>query len=173
MGSFNILILTEDKYGVDFFKKLVQRFKKMNIMDKSWHIYVEWMHGKCNPKIERIINAKRRVRLGKIVVIADAEGDDKKEVIRFLSRHIPEDLKDLTKYVIFNDCIEEWICEGLGIERKGIHPIDCLSRWVGEGRKRDYEKYMLPDFADRIDIPTLRENNTEFSIFISEISRKD
>jgi len=165
--------LTEDKYGVDFFKKLVNRLKSMHVVDKSWHIYVEWMHGKCYAKTERIINAKRRVGLGKIVVAADAEGDDKEEVAEFLSRHIPEDLKALTKYVIFNDCIEEWVCEGLGIEHRGLHPVECLDRWLRENRKRGYEKFMLPDFAGKIDIKKLQNNNKEFSIFISEISTKD
>ena len=173
MVSFRILILTEDTYGVPFFKKLVKRLKNESIIDVSWQFSVEWMHGKCNPKLERILNAKRRLRIGKILMVADAEGENKKKVIELLDRHIPKDLKRLTKYVIFKDCIEEWVCEGLGIECKGLHPVDCLNRWAKRSRKEGYKKYMLPEFADRIDVEDLTKNNPEFSNFISEISRKD
>jgi len=34
----------------------------------------------------------------------------------------------------------------------------------------DYEKYMLPDFAEKIDINKLLENNKEFNEFLESIS---
>ncbi len=53
--SFNILILTEDFYGKDFFKDLISRLRREGYIKARHQIKLEWFPGKCNPKITRKI----------------------------------------------------------------------------------------------------------------------
>lgn len=170
MENSRMLILTEDRYGVDFFKKLVKRLKREELVERPRRIDVEWLHGKCNPKLTRVLLPKSVIPLERIIAAADAEGNNKDEVIEFIKQHIPAIFKDITRYVIFTYSIEEWICDGLGIEWRGGNPVDCLNKYLREVKDINYEKYMLPDFAEKIDINKLRENNKEFNQFLNEIS---
>ncbi|BDC17645.1 hypothetical protein [Acidianus sp. HS-5] len=83
----------------------------------------------------------------KILIFQDADGGDRKEVINEIKSH----LKELEKYVdkkifiIFSEEIEEWIIPN-------VHkPSDELKR-----RKR-YEKYYLPDYADMINFNNIQQ----------------
>lgn len=172
MENYRILILTEDRYGVDFFKKLIKRLKTNGLIKKSRRIDVEWLHGKCNPKLERILRSKLDIPLKLIIIVADAEGYYKNKIIKTIEKHIPSPFKNIVRYIIFSYSIEELICEGLGIRWRGNTPIDCLNRHLRKTRKIDYEKYMLPSFATKINLNKLR-GNKEFNKFLNYIIIKE
>lgn len=166
-SSSTILILTEDYYGPEFFKDLVDRLKRERFIEVSQRIKSEWFPGKCNPKLTRMLIPKSHI-LCKIIVVVDAEGGSKVDAKNRVNQHIPDNLKPVTKYIVFSYCIEEWICEGLGIGRSSYqHPVDCLNDHLRNTKGEDYEKHMLPDFVEEIDITRLLNNNQEFRDFLN------
>jgi hypothetical protein len=165
-----MLILTEDYYGPDFFKDLISRLRDMGLIRVSQRVKIDWFPGKCNPKITRILKAKTDM-LSKVIIVADAEGECIADARNRIDQHIPSNLRNITRYVVFPYCIEEWICEGLGIRRsKHTHPVVCLNDYLRRTRGEDYEKYMLPDFVDKIDINVLKNNNQEFKNFLQYVN---
>ena len=165
MGRYKrALILTEDKYGESFFKKLCQKLKEHGLISKQLHCDVKKLPGKCNSKTERILLAREGLD-DQIVIIADAHGTNKKEVIASLKGHIPKSFKKITHLIIFDYCIEEWICKGLGI-KYGTDPVTDLDRYLRSTSGEKYEKYMLPSFLNRIDINLLINNDKNFNCFL-------
>ncbi|RLI77770.1 hypothetical protein DRP04_10875 [Archaeoglobales archaeon] len=168
--SSKVLIMTEDFYGKDFFRELINRLNTSGLVRKSPKIKLEWFPGKCNPKLGRKLLSKSR--LDKIIIVVDAEGDNKTQVKASVEKHVPQNLRQITRYVVFNYCIEEWICEGMGIQIGFQHPVDCLNDYLRRTKGEDYEKYMLPDFAERIDVNILLTNNQEFKAFVNYLNCK-
>lgn len=167
--SSNILILTEDFYGKDFFRYLIDRLTKEGYIKGRHRIKFEWLSRKCNPKITRKLLPKSHI-LDKIIIVIDAEGGDKEQAKALVDRHIPSNLKPITRYIVFDYCIEEWICDGLGIRMSGYqHPVNCLNDHLRRTRGMDYEKSMLPDFVGEIDIKRLVNNNQEFREFLNSL----
>lgn len=156
----SILLLHEDTYAEEFFKKLLELFNiRLNIEYRK-------LHGKCNTKVTRIINAARTYNIDKIIVVADAEGCNIHTIKNKIEQHIPNDLKSKTHYIIFRYSIEEWVCDGLGIEYKD-NPSRTLDEYLRKNKNnRGYEKSMLPSLTRQIDIKRLR-NNQEFTMFLS------
>jgi len=75
MGNYKALVLTEDWYGIDFFERVIKRLKREGLIEKSKKIEIEWLYGKCNAKLRRVLNAKTVIPPTCIVVVvADAEG---------------------------------------------------------------------------------------------------
>lgn len=169
MAKYSMLILTEDFYGKDFFKELVERLKREGYIKSEHRIEYEWLPGKCNPKVTRKILPKVRY-LDRVIVVIDAEGENRIEVRRFVERHIPYNLKEKTKYIVFNYCIEEWICKSLGI-KLSQNPVESLKDYLrkAKGANYDYEKSMLPDFVEKIDIGKL-VNDQLFKEFLNYIA---
>jgi len=159
-GYKRALILTEDTYGVRFFKKLCQRLKELGLLNKSLHCDVRKLPGKCSSKTERLLRARENAD-DLVVMIADAHGADKREVIASLQRHIPQPLKTITHLVTLDYSIEEWICKGLDINC-GADPITALDSYLRRASGERYEKYMLPNFADRINIHLLVNRDKNF-----------
>jgi len=162
----NILILTEDIYGKDFFKGLIEKLKREGYVRSRHNIEYQWLPGKCNPKTTRKLLPKSRY-LDRVIVVIDAEGGDKKEAMRYVEIHIPPNLKPKTKYIVFDYCIEEWICKGLGI-KLSQHPVESLNDYLrkAKGADHDYEKSMLPDFVEVIDIGRLAADQ-QFKDFLN------
>ena len=176
MGKYSqdprILILTEDYYGKPFFKKLISRLKREKIIPTTTSIDAKWFPGKCNTKLYRIINATVAPfseRIGNIIIVADAEGEDIDLAIKQLKMHIPSNAEKIVHYIIFDYCIEEWICEGLGIKVKGS-PLEQLKNYMRRTKNIDYEKHMLPEFAEKIDLSLLM-NNKKFREFINILTK--
>ena len=158
MGKYSqdprILILTEDYYGKPFFRRLVLRLKKKKIVSPTTRIYAKWFPGKCNTKLYRIINAtiaSFSQRIDSIIIVADAEGEDIDQAIKQLEMHVPSNAERIVHYIIFDYCIEEWICEGLGIKVKG-NPLEQLRDYMRQVKNINYEKHMLPEFAEKISL---------------------
>ena len=117
------LILTEDYYGKPFFKKLISRLKREKIIPAKTSVDVKWLPGKCNTKLNRIIKvamASFQGGMGKIILVADAEGRGIDIAIKQLRIHVPSNAEGIIHYIIFDYCIEEWICKGLNIKVKGF-----------------------------------------------------
>jgi len=173
--SSRVLIMTEDRYGKDLLRELISRLKTLKPIRKSLKIKLEWFPGKCSPKLGRILRSRillSKSRLDKIIIVADAEGSNKIQAKNLVEQHVPLNFRGITKYVIFNYCIEEWICEGLGIQVSLQHPVDCLNDYLRRTKGEDYEKYMLPEFAEQINIDKLITNNQEFKTFVDYLNCK-
>lgn len=159
-----IWILTEDRYGKEFFKKLVNRMKELSMIQKSKQIKIKWFPGKCRPKLSRILLALT-FKSNRCIIFADAEGKEIETAKTLIRKHIPYSLQKSVYCIIFDYCIEEWICEGMSIKWRGQHPVECLDNYLQRTRHVEYEKYMLPSFAEIIDINTLLKNNQKFYRF--------
>jgi len=162
-----IWILTEDRYGKEFFKKLVNRMKELSMIQKSKQIKIKWFPGKCRPKLSRILLALtvKSNQFQKCIIFADAEGKEIETAKTLIQKHIPRSLQKSVHCIIFDYCIEEWICEGMNIKWRGQHPVECLDNYLQRTKQVEYEKYMLPSFAEIIDIHTLLKNNQKFYQF--------
>ncbi len=155
---FNILILIEDFYGKDFIKNLVNRLKREGVIGKNIKVDCQWSYGRLNPKITRILRSNADY-VDRAIIVIDAEGENEEDVIRKLEELIPQEIEPKTKYIVFDYCIEEWICKGLSI-RFNQDPIKSLSDYLRRkyGAHHSYKKYMLPDFAEEIDIEKLMDD---------------
>jgi len=158
------LILAEDKYGESFFKKLCKKLKDNGLISKQLTFNVKKLPGKCNPKTERILLARENLD-DQIIIVADAHGTDKKEVIASLEVHIPKSFKKITHFIIFDYCIEECICKSLGI-RYRTDPVTDLDRYLRNTTGEKYEKHMLPSFVNHIDVNVLVNNDNNFKCFL-------
>ncbi|MEX0569611.1 MAG: hypothetical protein Q6363_010740 [Candidatus Njordarchaeota archaeon] len=126
---------------------------------------------KCNTKLFRIINASLASlseKIRNIIIVADAEGRDIDLSIKQIEIHVPETAKKRVHYIIFDYCIEEWICTGLGIKIRE-NPIEELKTYLRQKKRLRYEKYMLTEFVDEINLSLLM-NNKKFREFISWLS---
>ncbi len=171
ISSKRILILTEDTYGIDFFRKLINRLKSQRFIKINYSFKYRRYPGVCNSKLCRILKSIGN-NLVKIIIVADADGMNKNHVKSMIEKHIPNEFKNITKYIIFNHCIEEWICEGLGVTKCFSHnPVHILNNYLRQNKGREYEKYMLPSFADKLDLKKLL-NNQEFKYFLNCINCK-
>lgn len=91
-----------------------------------------------------------------------------KQVKESIAKDIPEELEDKVRFIIFKYSIEEWLCDGLCLDRNN-DPKEVLNNYVRDNSKskRGYEHSMLPDFACKIDVDKLRDKNKEFKEFLS------
>ncbi len=168
--SKKILILTEDTYGKDFFRRLINRLKSQSLIKNYTFEYIRYP-GRCNPKLCRILKLKG-INSFKIIIVADADGMNKNYIRSMLEKHVPDEFRNITKYIIFNHCIEEWICIGLGIViHSSQDPVRVLNDYLRQNKGIEYEKYMLPSFADKLDLKKLMSNQ-EFKYFLDCINCK-
>jgi hypothetical protein len=165
------LILCEDRYGKPFFEKFVERLKNEELIRTSQKVDVKHLPGKCYPKTDRVLRALDFKDISKIIIVADAEGGDLEHAREEVEQHVPNHLKDLTRYVILPYSIEDWLCDGLNIGgSKSIPSFQRLRSYVRNTRGESYEKNMLPEFASKIDIELLRGKNEEFKKFIDYLN---
>ena len=153
----SVAIFTEDRFGVDFFKGLLQKLKSTNIV-KNVHYTVSRFVGKCNPKLNRQLKGlmlKKNIR--KVIIVFDADGKDIESVKKEVEIHVPEEFKNNCNYLIFAQEIEELICFALGIRVRG-KPSKCLDEYVrNKNPGRGYEKQKLPTFLPLLNINKLLE----------------
>ena len=161
-----IVIITEDTYGGEFFKRLLGRLNRegftnirlKKILGRKNPIRAPFL---CDPKLNRIIKAAELAGPDFILVIYDGDGPSnyasrKKDV----GKHIPKSLKTPVKILLFEYEIEEWICRSLGYSWS-TKPSDELKKREG------YEKYQLPDYVNKLDFERLKRNCKSFREFLT------
>lgn len=160
-----IMVLCEDSYGVDFFKDLIERLKKENVISKGLHIDTERFYGPCNTKLTSQMKVMVLLRdYNFFVIIADADGNPIDDVKSQIECHVPRDLRNITRFVILQYEIEEWICKSLNIKIND-KPSKILKHKFG------YEKYKLRDYVPKLNFKRLK-NCESFSNFMNFISLK-
>jgi len=163
--SREIVIITEDAYGGEFFKRLLIRLNRHGLTD----VRLKKIRGRknpihapflCDPKLNRIIKAAELSRPDFILVVYDGDGpsqyDSRKNDVE---KHIPKGVKTPVKILLFEYEIEEWICRSLGYNWS-TKPSDELKK-----RER-YAKHKLPDYVDKLDFEKLKKNCNSFREFL-------
>jgi len=158
-----IMIITQDKYGVPFFRKFTNRLKDEKFIPNV-HIDSSKFYGACNPKLSRQLTAFKYLRCyDHFIIVADADGGHIETLHENILCHIPENFKIITSIIIFKDEIEEWICysDNIDYEKK---PSQILRE------KKGYEKYRLPSYASKLDILKLKSGCESFCNFFEKIT---
>jgi len=159
-----IMVLCEDSYGTDFLKELINRLKSENIVPTGLHVNAERFYGPCNTKLERQIKPMAFQRgYNFFIIVADADGNPTEAVKKKIEYHVPNNFKDITRFVILNYEIEEWICISLNIEIND-KPSNILKR------KFNYEKYKLKGYVPKLDFKKLKKCRS-FCDFVKELRR--
>ncbi|MEO0134103.1 MAG: hypothetical protein ABIK72_05045 [candidate division WOR-3 bacterium] len=160
----NYKIICEDTYGKEFFKKLTEKLKKQNRISKSLSIDVTHLNStKCNSKLTRVIKANID-EYDKIIIITDADGQDKNEILEKVKRHIPDEYENRIRVIILDYSIEDWIYVGLGDSfSKSKKPLEILKE------KYNYEKFHLPKYVEEINIEDL-QNFPSFRDFLNRLN---
>jgi len=160
-----IVIITEDTYGGEFFKRLLNRLRNEGLAD----IRLKKLSGRknpihapylCNPKLGKIIRASELSRPEFILLVYDGDGPStyaKRK--RDVEKHIPRNIKTPVKVLLFEYEIEEWICRSLD-HNWSTKPSDELKRRYG------YAKHKLPDYVNKLDFRKLRKNCKSFQEFL-------
>ena len=72
--------------------------------------------------------------------------------------------------VVLDKEIEEWMCLSLNREY-GHKPSEALNEYLRRkhGARLRYEKYMLPDFVEKLDTEKLLKASKSFKTFIRKL----
>ena len=152
-------ILSEDTYGVDFLRGVVDRLVKEGFVSPVQLVeggHSNGMAGNvCNTKVNRILRAAiPEGTCDRVVVAIDADGHDPaaKEQ-EFIEKHVPTELRGSVCVLAFEQEAEEWITVsmGKGVAPGGLKPSEYLRQ------HERYEKRKLPEYADELNLDSLRE----------------
>ncbi len=168
MAIREIMIYTEDTYGVDFFRELVYRLQEEGHVG-DFTLRALKLAGLCREKMKRQIIASAGDYC-KVIVVVDGDGKERNEVHKRVMEHVPVEIQDKVQAIIFQFMIEEWICNGLNIRYRD-KPSQDLNDWLRDtrGYKNKYEKYMLPNFVGDLDFQKL-QNDANFNSFIDTLN---
>lgn len=144
------VVFCEDKYGGPFLRDLMNSLKNNNTICRSSGVDISKFYGPCNVKLERQLLAKSRVRTCHFIVLVDADGRDKASVRSRVFQHVPQRLASITRIVVLDYEIEDWICVSLGI-RLNRKPSVLLKQRFG------YEKHNLKSYVPKLDIQRLKK----------------
>ncbi|NJE09910.1 hypothetical protein [Thermococcus sp. MAR1] len=160
-----IVIITEDTYGGEFFKRLLGRLnheglantKLKKLSGRKNPIHAPYL---CNPKLTKIIKAAESAFPEFILIVYDGDGPaNYGSRKRDIAKHIPKKTEVPVKIFLFEYEIEEWICKSLGYSWS-TKPSDELKK-----RER-YTKSNLPKYADKLDFERLKRNCKSFREFL-------
>ncbi|ASJ01863.1 hypothetical protein A3L09_00605 [Thermococcus profundus] len=166
-GSKEIVLIVEDAYGGEFFKRVLKRLNELGMLSRNVRlkrlsgrknpIHVPYL---CNSKLDRMILAASTSSPDTIIVVYDGDGPSTYHK-RFndAKSHIPKNIKTSVRVFLFEYEIEEWICRSLGITWD-TKPSDELKR------KIRYKKSLLPTYADKLDFDKLKRNCKSFRKFL-------
>ncbi|MHA1144796.1 MAG: hypothetical protein ACTSRW_08680 [Candidatus Helarchaeota archaeon] len=160
--------MVEDTYGIEFFKKLINRLKIEDLIPTEVRIDADRAPAACNKKLDRILTTTFKFSTRdfvKAIVIHDGDGNPENKR-RILLNHVPRDLRDRVELLIFEDEIEEWICKSLEYRLRGLKPSVALSRNLERDQGRRYEKRNLPEFVDQLNFDILNNDDERFKKLI-------
>ncbi|NJE01813.1 hypothetical protein [Thermococcus sp. JdF3] len=160
-----IVIITEDAYGGEFFKRLLGRLKRgglasvklKRLSGRKNPIHAPYL---CNHKLTKIIRAAEIAFPDFILIVYDGDGPaNYGSRKRDIEKHIPKNIGVPVKTLLFEYEIEEWVCKSLGYSWS-TKPSDELKK-----RER-YTKSKLPKYADKLDFEKLKQNCKSFREFL-------
>lgn len=160
----NFKVLCEDRYGIGFLEKLVDRMKNDQIIP-TVPVSVTKFYGPCNPKTDRVLKTFAYMNnYDSFVFVADADGNPQMEVRNKVTQHIPTELQHSTDVVLLDYEIEDWLLVNEGIPWTLVSRISKPSTILRE--RIGYEKHRLRQYAQRLDIPKLRRQCRSFNEFV-------
>jgi len=160
MPRFKILIFSEDQYGPKFFQKLLQRLRREGFIPTEMNVTTGPRIRNCYAKTQRAIKAA----LGdfdRVILVIDGDGNPE-QARRQIQAHLPADEEPRIGVVVTQYEIEEWICYSDGIRFGSEKPSQVLHK------KHAYEKFKLPQYADKLDLQRLRDMSESFRYFLKE-----
>ena len=144
-----VAIFSEDAFGPRFFVRLFDRLHQWRVIRQGTYLAKTGKYPKCNPKLGRMVGAALS-SFDRVVVVVDAEGQDEDMTERRTKSHVRrQDLAE-TRIVVLPYEIEEWICASMNLPLHGSKPSEILRS------RRQYEKYQLPTYAERLDLRRLK-----------------
>jgi hypothetical protein len=160
----NFKVLCEDTYGIGFFEDLIRRMKNDHIIP-TVPVSVTKFYGPCHPKTDKQVKIFAYMsNYDSFVFVVDTDGNPQMEVESKVTQHIPRELRDSTDLVLLDYEIEDWLLINEGIPwtlvSKNSKPSAILRERIG------YEKHRLRQYAQRLDIPTLRRRCQSFNRFV-------
>lgn len=150
-----ICISSEDTYGFDFLKEL---FKKCYSLEVSRLSRSAVKFKPCDSGLERKLKASTNFsKCGKILLFVDADGKPVENVKESLVlRHLSDEkVKEKVHVIVFETEIEELIVYSL-TGRKDQKP----SRYLKENIDKNYDKYRLQSYAEKVDCEKIRNLNS-------------
>lgn len=152
------VFLVEDHFGRPFFERLFsKKIDEQIVSGKLERVH----HAKLNGKITKQIKANIG-KVDRIVIIADADGGDPAAKRQNIARFVDNVDSEHVKIVLLDYEIEEWICYSEGIKFDDQKPSNVLKH------KRGYEKFRLPEYAEKIDCKKLQDINS-FKRFVASL----
>ena len=152
------LFLVEDYFGQPFFERFFSKKANERIFSGKLE---RVRHVKLSGKITRQIKANIG-KVDRIIIIADADGGDLNAKNLHIARFIDNVYAEYVKIVLLDYEIEEWICHSEGIKFNDQKPSNVLKHKIG------YEKYRLPEYAEKMDCVKL-QGVTSFKRFASSL----
>ncbi|MGC8726309.1 MAG: hypothetical protein ACP5RS_07040 [Thermoplasmata archaeon] len=157
-----ISVFTEDKYGPQFIKKLFLILKNKKIINQNIILYNAHRYPVCNYKLGRMVSSALTDR-DKALVLVDADGSNREDVKNSTLKHIKDEDKSKTEVIVLEYEIEEWICISSDLLWKGDKPSNILKSEL------KYEKYKLPDYADKLNFEKLSKSSLSFKDFLNSL----
>ena len=159
----NILIFTEDSFGVDFINKVILNMKQVGLVNNSFHFKCLHLKALCNKKIDRQIRATQLKKVyDRIIIVIDGDFNPNQKYVEMRS-HVEKKFQEITKIVVIETEIEEWICKSLKIKFNQEKPSSVLNK------EFCYEKYKLPKYNNKLDYSILTKDSTSFIKFLNYI----
>jgi len=167
-----VAIFTEDRYGIGFLKKVIERLKREKYIQSFEYVkaYMPAQIEKCHnvKKIKSVLKEADR-----IVVVIDKENereyDEEDQIWKHLKELKEEDRRKIA-IIATEPCIEEWICISLGLDfdKTGMD-AERKSDKVLE-RYQEYKKFELPNFVSKLNFEKLKEKSASFSKFLESLT---
>lgn len=156
----SVALYAEDAFGPQFFRKLIPVLREQGLVPPETTLVDASKYPVCNPKLGRIIAAARE-RTSRIIVVVDADGGNVTTAgLRTLGHVVPVD-RDVTRVIVIDYEIEEWICVSMGYKTFGRKPSEVLREKLG------YEKYRLPEYVAKLDFARLGRESASFARFLA------
>ena len=154
-----VSFFTEDAFGPQFIIRLIPILRNHGLIDEDTIVGKSRAFPKCNPKLGKMVSASS-LFFDRAVVLVDAEGYATDIVESKTRNHIKDkDALAITRFVVMQYEIEEWICESEEFNLEGSKPSEILKT------KLRYEKFQLPLYAERMHLERMR-NCRSFQDFI-------
>ncbi|MET1124957.1 MAG: hypothetical protein ABWW66_06825 [Archaeoglobaceae archaeon] len=170
MAKFRMFV--EDKYGPEFFEKLIDRIKEVGLIPEDIIVKPSKPPADCNPKIDRAIKSALSFGYDRVILVIDGDGNPEEKQKRAES-HIPPEFKDRVDVIVFEYEAEEWICESLGIRYSSYtKPSKALNDWLRNKEGKKYHKRDLPKFVSKLDLALLNRNDRTFKNLIKLLNIK-
>jgi len=167
-----IAIFTEDRYGIGFLKKVVNKLISEGYLNRRIEFakpHTPSLIKKCH-NVRKVKTVVREV--DKVLIVIDKEKVDEYDENREIWKHLKGLSKaDKAKIVVIatEPCIEEWICVSLGLsfDKTGNDKERKPDRVLK--REKKYKKEDLPNYALQLNFEKLLKESDSFKKFYNAL----